>query len=252
MLTGPSANRASLKLSVQEAIGFRLESRIFLLPVQHVALRSLYRQDATAIGSDEIKLLLDVANALGESQLKRHNALEMLFDIAGLQPKMVMDLKPNLAALGTRPEDKERVGFGFAASAILARASYELGKADASISLQRIEQMLRTRTDHQLRQFGAYAAYLLWLDVPAEREHVEKLLAQIAAGVEPELRIDANMAREMIRVGTQTEVGPQTSAALALARLRDYMTDSAVHVNLAARVAMERWYDATEPQKKKH
>lgn len=176
----------------------------------------------------------------------------MLFDIARWRPQKVLASRAIFAdhqSWAGRSQDDLR--HREVSLAILARADYESRRTTGVPSEADITKALANRTDYAARIRGVYAAYLRWLEAPDRRAAISALLAAQAERPEPELRIAANLAREMIRVGEQTEVGGKITPGLALARLRYFQSHAAVHIHFAARLSMERWIEATDHLRRK-
>jgi hypothetical protein len=209
------------------------------------------RMHRSLIQDDAIALLVESFTSYW-SVTQGGTAATLLFDAARWQPGKILASSPRFRAWkrsSLSPVDA--IGFRETALAILARARYEQRRlclvpgCAGGVKLDEIADLLATRTNYETRVDGVYAAYLRWLDTPADRQSIETLLATQAERPEPDLRITANMAREMIRVGAQTEVGDHITPGLALARIRYLESQNNIHIRFAARLAMERWIDAT-------
>ncbi len=216
--------------------------------------------DAALLKASDVTLLLEHL-----SQTWGNGASLMLFDIARWQPNAVLGAEEKFhSSFGLAMSSGTAVGFRETTLGILARARYELrsscitsgcdGSKDTSspISLQDIRRLLQKRTRYDDRVQGAYFAYMRWLDARTDRSSIEQILAEQASRPEPDLRIAANMAREMVRVGALTEVSRDVSAGLALARIRYFGALQTPHLTHAARLSMERWIDATSANRRTH
>jgi hypothetical protein len=179
------------------------------------------------------------------------NAAQTLLAAARWQPDYVLSQKSKLYDLPASGGLSDTNASGAAnlhslVLAALARANYEAKKILAPLSLQDIQSLLRTRTDFEQRTYGVFAAYLFWLDRPSERPALERELRSLRNQPQPDLRIAANRALEMIWVGSLTLIDTiNNPAALARARLDLLAEHPEPHIASAARISMERWFSAT-------
>jgi hypothetical protein len=187
-----------------------------------------------------------------------------LFDATRWQPGLILEIERDLLKPSLLRSSSGGPEFREATMAILARARYEVRRVctqsscsdsrygSLPVQLSEIAALLKTRTSYERRIDGVYATYLHWLDTPRERKQVEFVVDEQSRRPEPELRVAANMAREMIQIGAWTQVGGAVTPGLALARIRYFESIDDVHTRFAARLAMERWIDATAEQRRTH
>lgn len=178
-----------------------------------------------------------------------HHFVKLLLAAAKYQPEATLALKDDLNKLdgssGWFENDETNRQLHEWVAAALARAAYERGKADGSLSLGTIRALLETREQADKRTFGSYAAYLFWLDKNDERGALEGLLRDLSARPEADVRMAANRAIEMIWVARSTVGGASdVPVNLALARLTVLMGHPEIPIAVAARFAWERLANA--------
>jgi len=181
-------------------------------------------------------------------------AVYTLLAASRFRPQLILSLRDRLSkAHGSGLDQiKKAATMHHLTLAVLARANYEIEKGASALSIDSIRALLETRTDSEQRMFGAYEAYLYWLDHPVERTAIETELRSLVGRTEPDLRMAANRALEMIWVGRISLAAPDpigVPRGLARARLDLLMTHPEEHIASAARLSLERWLDASGPRK---
>jgi hypothetical protein len=211
--------------------------------------------DGSLVQDENVSQLIEIMETANLSGANAE-AARTLLAAARWRPHYVLSQRDRLNKLPGRgfTPNQEVAELHDLVLAALARADYEVKKSLGTTSLSSIRSLLETRTDAEQRMFGTYAAYLSWLDRPGERVAIEQELRALAAGPEPELRISANQALEMIWVGrlTLTDLDrARNPRGLTRARLDLLVANPEPHIASAARISMEKWLDATSAKRPK-
>ncbi len=151
----------------------------------------------------------------------------------------VSDLARRYAMNGTRSATRaDNQPFDIA----LARAHWEeRNTAGKPLSVEDAVALLRERSSATARLRGVCVAYLVWLEDAKARATIEARLRELAGRHEPELRMAANQALEMIWVGKLVLVDTQGRRSLGRARVDLFSEHGDFLLEAAALLALEHW-----------
>jgi len=200
--------------------------------------------DHAAVGEDTVDLILECIENPKESSVPT-SAAKALLALSKWAPDVVLKKRDRLYQMsghGINQEDSSLTSLHSYFQAALARAHYEQERTrDRAKLVPTLLEWMKTGTDNDLRIFGSYGLFFLTIDEPETHDEVTKTLGTLRESKEPHVRMAANRALEMIRVGQCVVEGKsdRTSFARNRARVEFLLNQPEAHLSVAAQVALE-------------